>query len=91
MFETEVLPDGCHIRFSASLPLLDRAVAEAVAFLKSREAVGSLFDVRLLLREALLNAVVHGSLSDPLRRVSLELTGGYGAAARGRGRPGPGI
>lgn len=74
MFALAPRPDGHHVRFSATLLLLDRAVAVTVAFLREREAEGSLFDVKLLLREALLNAVVHGNRSDPTREVSLEVT-----------------
>ena len=73
MFESESLPHGRALRFSASLAMLDRAVDEAVSFLASRKAAGSLFDVKLLLREALLNAVLHGSRGDPLRQVTLTL------------------
>ena len=73
MFEAHSSPDGRCLRFSATLAMLDRAVDEAVAFLASRQAQGSLFDVKLLLREALLNAVLHGSRSDPLRQVTLTL------------------
>lgn len=73
MFEIESFPGGRAFRFSASLTLLDRAVAETVGFLQSQNASGSLFDVKLLLREALLNAVLHGSRSDPLRLVALEV------------------
>jgi anti-anti-sigma factor len=72
MFEQETFPHGRRVRFSASLPLLDRAVAATVDFLKERQATGSLFDVKLVLREALLNAVLHGSRSDPRRQVKLE-------------------
>lgn len=73
MFEIESFPGGRSFRFSASLTLLDRAVAETVRFLQSLGVTGSLFDVKLLLREALLNAVLHGSRCDPLRAVSLEV------------------
>jgi serine/threonine-protein kinase RsbW len=72
MFTLEILPNGVRIRFSASLPLLDRAVAAIVEFLRERQAEGSLFDVKLLLREALLNAVLHGNRSDPGLVVDLE-------------------
>lgn len=74
MFAVDVTPGGRRIRFSASLPLIDRAVAAGVEFLTSRGATGSLFDVKLLLREALLNAVLHGSRSDPLMIVTAEVT-----------------
>ncbi len=73
MFEIESFPGGRLLRFSASLPLLDRAVAETVGFIQGLNVTGSLFDVKLLLREALLNAVLHGSLSDSARTVSLEV------------------
>ncbi|EFL49498.1 anti-sigma-factor antagonist [Solidesulfovibrio fructosivorans JJ]] len=73
MFEKQSFPGGMRLRFSATLPLLDRAVDETVRFVTGQNASGSLFDVKLLLREALLNAVVHGSRSDPERHVSLEV------------------
>ena len=73
MYALESFPDGRRIRFSANLPLLDRAVEEAVRFVQDHRVTGNLFDVKLLLREALLNAVLHGSHSDPKRDVSLEV------------------
>ena len=79
MFEIESFPGGRTIRFSASLSLLDRAVDETVQFIIGRNVTGNLFDVKLLLREALLNAVIHGNRSDPLRQVTLGV-----AAADGR-------
>lgn len=78
MFEIESFPGGQTFRFSATLALLDRAVAESVRFLQAQNASGSLFDVKLLLREALLNAVLHGSQGDPLRVVGLELRAAEG-------------
>jgi len=78
MFETQSFPGGRTFRFSANLRLLDRAVEETVGFIKSRNVAGSLFDVKLLLREALLNAVLHGSRCDPLRSVSLEVRAAEG-------------
>lgn len=73
MFEIQSFPGGRSFRFSASLALLDRAVEETVRFIQSRNVTGNLFDVKLLLREALLNAVLHGSRCDPLRAVGLEV------------------
>ena len=73
MFESQTLPGGRFFRFSATLGLLDRAVAETVGFIKSRNVSGSLFDVKLLLREALLNAVLHGNRCDPALPVTLEV------------------
>ena len=79
MFEIQSLPGGRTFRFSATLALLDRAVEETVRFIIGLNVTGSLFDVKLLLREALLNAVIHGNRSDPLRQVTLVV-----AAADGR-------
>lgn len=79
MFEMQSFPGGRTYRFSANLSLLDRAVDETVRFISGLNVSGSLFDVKLLLREALLNAVIHGNRSDPLRRVTLTV-----AAADGR-------
>jgi len=73
MFVVDTTADGRRIRFSANLSLLDRAVDETVAFLRTRNATGRLFEVQLLLREALVNAVRHGSRLDPGRTVSLEV------------------
>lgn len=72
MFDVRHQTDGLRVRFAASLAHLDRAVAEVVDWLQQRQAEGSLFDVKLLLREALLNAVLHGSRSDPGLTVELE-------------------
>ncbi len=73
MYEIQSFPGGLSFRFSAELALLDRSVAETVRFLQAQNAGGSLFDVKLLLREALLNAVLHGSRGDPLKVVTLEV------------------
>jgi serine/threonine-protein kinase RsbW len=73
MFARETFPGGCFIRFGASLTLVDQAVAETVDFIHSRNVTGSLFEVKLLLREALLNAVIHGSHMNPQQTVTLEL------------------
>lgn len=78
MYEIQTFPGGLAFRFSADLTLLDRAVAETVGFLKAQHAGGTLFDVKLLLREALLNAVLHGSRGDPLCAVTLEVRAAEG-------------
>ena len=91
MFAVDSMPGGRRIRFSASLPLLDRAVGTAVEFLKDRGATGSLFEIKLLLREALLNAVLHGSASDALRIVTVEITSRDGVAQVSVEDQGPGF
>jgi anti-anti-sigma factor len=73
VFEAVFPPGGCRIRFSASLDLLDLAVGETVAFLRRAGATASLFEIKLLLREALLNAVIHGSRLDAGLPVVLEV------------------
>jgi len=91
MFEMESFPGGMRIRFAATLPLLDRAVAETVRFVAGQNASGSLFDVKLLLREALLNAVVHGNRSDPTRQVDLEARASEGRLTLVVADQGPGF
>ena len=91
MFEIQSSPGARALRFSASLTLLDRAVDEAVAFLTAHNATGSFFDVKLLLREALLNAVLHGSRGDPLRQVSLSLAAAAGCLTATVADQGPGF
>ena len=91
MFEIESFPGGLRFRFSASLPLLDRAVAETVRFVTAQNATGSLFDLKLLLREALLNAVLHGSRNDPKRQVTLEARAAEGRLTLVVADQGPGF
>ena len=91
MFEIQSFPGGRAFRFSASLPLLDRAVDETVRFIAGLNAAGSLFDVKLLLREALLNAVIHGNRSDPQLQVSLVATAADGRLTLTVADQGPGF
>jgi serine/threonine-protein kinase RsbW len=91
MYEKDTFPGGHRIRFSSSLDLLDRAVAETVAFVTSRNASGNLFDVKLLLREALLNAVLHGNRSDPQCAVVLAATASDGRLTLDVADQGPGF
>jgi anti-anti-sigma factor len=91
MFEIQSFPGGRTFRFSANLSLLDRAVAETVTFITGRNVSGSLFDVKLLLREALLNAVIHGNRSDPLRQVTLTVVAADGRLTITVADQGPGF
>ena len=91
MFEIETRPDARAFRFAATLEHLDRAVAEAITFLRDREATGSLFEVKLLLREALLNAVLHGSRRDPRNQVTLTVLAGDGRLTFSVADQGPGF
>ena len=58
-YESHSEPDGLRMVFSAETPNIDRAVAEAAEFV-SGHGPFPLFDIKLFLREALLNAVLHG-------------------------------
>lgn len=78
VFTVTPCPSGLSMRFSSTLGHLDRAVEESTAFLLSQNAQGSLFEVKLLLREALLNAVLHGNAQDATRTVRLDLLPGDG-------------
>ncbi|MHC1713176.1 MAG: ATP-binding protein [Solidesulfovibrio sp.] len=91
MYNKEAFPGGCVIRFAAGLKLVDRAVAETVAFIESRNVTGSLFEVKLLLREALLNAVIHGSGLNPARTVVLEVLTAEGRLSFSVTDQGPGF
>jgi len=66
---TIVQEDGLTMRFSATLENVDTA-CNAVGKIMSQRQVGkSIFATELLLREALNNAVLHGSKADPRKTV----------------------
>lgn len=50
---------GLHVVFTAKPRNIDRAVAEIEAFV-SQDGAWPLFDIKLIVREALINAVLHG-------------------------------
>jgi serine/threonine-protein kinase RsbW len=55
--------------FSSSFEGVDRAVKEALAFLKPKELKVDPFAIHLVLREGLTNAVEHGNQNNPARPV----------------------
>lgn len=59
MYESRRGSDSLRLTFSASTPNIDRAVAEVADFVSGLGPY-PLFDIKLFLREALLNAVLHG-------------------------------
>lgn len=73
MFETRQTQTSFHVRMSATLENIDRADEAMVEFMKSRDAPVDLFAVRILLREGMLNAVVHGSGQDPDLSVTMDV------------------
>ncbi len=63
--------DSIQIRMPAVLENIDRADEKICEFIKTHQLPIDLFAVRILLREALLNAVTHGSGKNPKRSVYL--------------------
>ncbi len=74
MFYIEKKDQTFNVRMSASLEHIDRADDELLDWLVMKEAPYDFFCIRILLRESVLNAVVHGSHEDPSKEVTLEFT-----------------
>lgn len=66
--------DHIEMAYPAILSSVDQAVADSLCFLEERAPQERLFDLKLLLREALLNAVVHGSGADPEKSIQCGLS-----------------
>ncbi|MEF3697092.1 ATP-binding protein [Desulfolutivibrio sp.] len=60
---------GLHVVFTAKARNIDRAVAEIEDFV-SRNGAWPLFDIKLIVREALLNATLHGGAGHGSHEVS---------------------
>jgi anti-anti-sigma factor len=73
MIELRETPDQLRLAISASLPEIDLVCDEIKRFLHEHGLAQAVFEVILLAREALLNAVVHGSGEDPAMRVDFDL------------------
>lgn len=58
----------------ASTVLIDRADRRIAQFIEKQAAAINVFEVRILVREALLNAVIHGSGKDATRIVRVEVS-----------------
>jgi serine/threonine-protein kinase RsbW len=69
MYATAAKPDGLTMRFSATLNNVDTACDEVGKMLTSRRADKSAFATELIIREALNNAVLHGSRGDAAKTV----------------------
>ena len=65
--------DRLEMTCPAILSCVDQAVEESLRFLEERIDPERLFDLKLLLREALINAVIHGSGADPGKTVECGL------------------
>lgn len=66
-------PDGIELRFSATLENIDRVAEETKRFVRRMDVEEHTFDVFLVMREALVNAVIHGSGGDGRKIVSCAL------------------
>lgn len=73
MLRSEPTTTGMRIDMSATLENIDEAEALVVALLEKRAEPIDPFALRILLREALLNAVTHGSANDPSKEVHCSL------------------
>lgn len=67
--------DSKHFQFPSTLDGLESILGDALKFFEQSGALSSdsLFGVELILREALVNAVVHGNNSQHEKKVSLAL------------------
>ncbi len=73
MIEVTQTDSGLALRMAATLDAIDEADDCVTAYLRSHEVPVDEFAARILLREALLNAVTHGSEKDPGKTVTLGL------------------
>jgi anti-sigma regulatory factor (Ser/Thr protein kinase) len=70
MFQLKHRANGFHVSFAATLENVDRVAQETKKFLSERQAEQYVFDITLVLREGLINAVVDGSDLNAEKRVS---------------------
>lgn len=74
MFQIVKSASGFSLTMSATLANIDEADQALVAFLDEVSVPVDRFTVRILLREALLNGVTHGSNTDPSRLVLMDVS-----------------
>ncbi len=73
MYGTAASPDGLTMRFSATLENVDAACSDISKMFADRRIGASAFAAELLMREALNNAVLHGSRSDATKTVECSM------------------
>ena len=73
MFTCTQLDHGFSLEMSTDLTNVDRCVERIDLFLREMDAVGHLFPLSLLAREALNNAMVHGNRLDSAKTVRFRL------------------
>lgn len=74
MFSKIDRQDGLDVQMSAELLNIDSADHAVTEAMERWQLPIDAFAVRLLLREALMNAVIHGSGKDPRRHVTMHVT-----------------
>ncbi len=72
-FETIEEERKISISFSSTVLNVDKAVKTTLSFLKSNRIGINLFNINLILRESLANAVKHGNCNDPSKKVIFEI------------------
>ena len=73
MLDVEKTDNMFEIKMSATLENIDVADDGLANYLSDEDLPVDIFAVRILLREALLNAVTHGSGTDPQKTVTMNL------------------
>ncbi|MBI3657265.1 MAG: ATP-binding protein [Acidobacteria bacterium] len=74
--ECDFNPENVHLQFEREIPstldAADRVIADAMALVQRTETGRQhQTDIELALREAVINAIVHGNQSDPAKRVHI--------------------
>ncbi|WP_027183673.1 ATP-binding protein [Desulfovibrio inopinatus] len=72
MLHVKTCPDGFDISLSSALCSVDEVASYVEEFLKQNELQSLIFDLLLLLREALLNAIIHGNQQRQEKSVNLQ-------------------
>lgn len=88
---TQTTDNRLRVEFPAELERVDTVDDVAAAFLADRQVPVDVFAVRLLLRETLSNAVLHGCSSDNALHVRFELRIEADGVALVTSDPGPGF
>ena len=91
MFDITPLHDGFALEMDTDLLNVDRSVERIREFLEKRGALGHLFGLSLLAREALNNAMIHGNARNPEKHVRFSLRACEGGFDLEIGDDGPGF
>lgn len=89
--EVSHAPGGLAVRMPATLSCIDEAVSGVEAFLSTHATKSRVFAALTAVREALLNAVIHGCRQDPAKTVSCVVSLSGEEAVLTVSDPGPGF